>query len=76
MMKTNKEPNRVWIELEDPGTDFQLAARKCALVNAMLDRLRDFQGETFRWDVKEGCYYLGERKGGGHWFDLDHLGRE
>ena len=81
---TKNNPNRVWIELEQPR-DAAHAAEICTLINRTLLRMvpteEGVDVRQFSWDDKRKRYNLGTRMGDselvdhGDWFNLDYIGR-
>jgi hypothetical protein len=77
------EPNRVWIELEYPA-DSKEGDIRAARASALLSRLGHYYENTFWWNSRISKYCVTIDSGGGflecndngHWFNLDHLGRE
>ena len=82
--------DRVWIELEHPGSGVNQASlgeRRAAMANRMLARLRENDDgkndlARFWWNASKSCYCYGDSGGykelsdNGFWFNLSYFGRE
>lgn len=80
---TDKTPNRIWIELERPGSNEEGRERAKLLSQALLRLGYDGRQPACFWNEKRQCYSFTIDASGsyvdaedhGHWYSLDYLGR-